>query len=68
MCGYDKKAKNKISRWNTIALSAAKQSKRSIVPKVSDVLSFKQAVDFAKMLDVVLLPYECADGMGKTRK
>ena len=64
----DKKAKNKIARWNTIALSAAKQSKRSIVPKVSDVLSFKQAVDFAKMLDVVLLPYECADGMGKTKK
>lgn len=64
----DKKAKNKIARWNTIALSAAKQSKRSIVPKVSDVLSFKQAVDFAKTLDVVLLPYECADGMGKTKR
>ena len=43
----DKKAKSKVARWNTIAESAAKQSKRSIMPKVSDVVSFKQAVAMA---------------------
>ena len=30
-----KKAKNKVERWNSIAESAAKQSKRSIVPPIS---------------------------------
>ena len=39
----DKKAKTKIARWNSISESAAKQSKRSIIPEVSDVLTFRQA-------------------------
>mgnify|MGYP005854407427 CR=1 FL=1 len=64
----DKKAQNKVKRWNGIAESAAKQSKRSIMPKVSDVLNFKQAVDMARACDVKLLPYECADGMSKTKQ
>ena len=29
-----KKAAKKVSRWNTIALSAAKQAKRGIIPEV----------------------------------
>ena len=64
----DKKAKSKVARWNTIAESAAKQSKRSIMPKVSDVVSFKQAVAMASELDVLLLPYECAEGIEYTRQ
>ena len=64
----DKKAKSKVARWNTIAESAAKQSKRSIMPKVSDVVSFKQAVAMASELDVLLLPYECAEGIEHTRQ
>lgn len=64
----DKKAKSKVARWNTIAESAAKQSKRSIMPKVSDVVSFKQAVAMASELDVLLLPYECAEGIEHTRR
>jgi 16S rRNA (uracil1498-N3)-methyltransferase len=64
----DKKAQNKVKRWNGIAESAAKQSKRSIMPKVRDVLTFKQAVDMARACDVKLLPYECADGMSKTKQ
>ena len=64
----DKKAKSKVERWNTIAESAAKQSKRSIMPKVSDVVSFKQAVAMASELDVLLLPYECAEGIEHTRQ
>lgn len=63
-----KKEANKIKRWNMIAESAAKQSKRSIIPEVSGVLSFKQAVELAKECDICLLPYECADGMSRTKE
>lgn len=64
-----KKAENKIKRWNSIAESAAKQSKRSVIPEVSDVYSFTNAVKLAKeCCDVRLLPYECAEGMKKTKE
>lgn len=63
-----KKAEAKVKRWNAIAESAAKQSKRSIIPKISEVLSFKQALQKAVDCDVVLLPYECAEGMKKTKE
>lgn len=64
----DKKAKSKTARWNAISESAAKQSKRSIIPQVSEVLTFKQALEKAGELDVLLLPYECAEGMDYTRR
>lgn len=63
-----KKEDAKIKRWNGISESAAKQSKRSIIPNVSNVMSYKQAIEYAKELDIVLLPYECAEGMEGTRK
>ena len=63
----EKKARTKTARWNAISESAAKQSKRSIIPSVSEVLSFKQALERAKELDMLLLPYECAEGMAYTR-
>ena len=62
-----KKEGNKIKRWNLIAESAAKQSKRSIIPEITGVCGFKEAIEFADSLDVKLLPYECADGMSKTK-
>lgn len=64
----DKKAKSKIERWNAISLSAAKQSKRSVVPEITGVLSFKEAVKKASELDKIILPYECAEGMSKTKE
>ena len=64
----DKKQKSKISRWQSIAEAAAKQSKRSIIPQVSAVMSFKQALAYAKEMDVVLVPYEMAEDMSKTRE
>ncbi|MDD6333217.1 MAG: 16S rRNA (uracil(1498)-N(3))-methyltransferase [Clostridia bacterium] len=64
----DKKAKAKVLRWNSISLSAAKQSKRSIIPEVTEVKTFKEALKMASELDKILLPYECADGMDKTRR
>lgn len=63
----DKKAASKIARWQGIAEAAAKQSKRAIIPQVTEVLSFAQAVKMATDMDVRLIPYELADGMEKTK-
>ena len=38
------------------------------VPEVTNVMSFQQAVDYAKDLDIVLFPYELAEGMKKTKE
>lgn len=64
----DKKAKQKIARWQGIAEAAAKQSKRRIVPEVKDVMSFKEALKFVKDFEVKLIPYELAEEMGKTKE
>lgn len=63
-----KKAKSKVARWNAISESAAKQSKRGIVPEVADVVSFAEALEEAKKLDIVLIPYEEAENMEATRQ
>ena len=64
----EKKAAAKIARWQTIAEAAAKQSKRGVIPEISGVMSFVQAVKLAEDMDVKLIPYELAEGMGKTRE
>ncbi len=64
----EKKAAAKIARWQTIAEAAAKQSKRGVIPEISGVMSFAQAVELAEDMDVKLIPYELAEGMGKTRE
>ena len=62
-----KKEEAKRKRWNAISESAAKQSKRQIVPEVKPVMSFAEAVKYAGTYDVKLIPYELAEGMEKTR-
>lgn len=64
----DKKAKSKLARWQGIAEAAAKQSKRGIIPEVSEVMSFKEAVKLASGMDVRLIPYELAEGMNRTKE
>ena len=64
----DKKAGKKIERWNGIALSAAKQSKRGIIPEVKNVMTYKDAVKLASSLDACLVPYENAEGIEGARK
>ena len=64
----EKKQKSKISRWQGIAESAAKQSKRRIVPQVTSVMSIKEACKYASEMDIVLVPYELAEDMPKTRE
>ena len=63
----DKKAKSKVTRWQAIAESAAKQSKRSLIPEVKMPMSYKEAVAYAKKLDVKLVPYENEHGMAGTK-
>ncbi|MBR1622660.1 MAG: 16S rRNA (uracil(1498)-N(3))-methyltransferase [Pseudobutyrivibrio sp.] len=62
----NKKKKSKVERYQAIAKSAAEQSKRSIIPNVHAVMSFKEAFEYAKTLDVLLLPYESKNGMQDT--
>ena len=64
----DSKAQVRVKRWNAISESAAKQSKRMLIPQVTDVLSFREAVRAAGELDCILLPYECAEDMEHTRQ
>lgn len=65
----EKKASSKVSRWQSIAEAAAKQSKRGIIPEIGQVISFSEAVSDASKSDIMLLPYEMADAdaMDKTR-
>ena len=50
----EKKAQSKCKRWQAIAESAAKQSKRTVIPQIQ--------------MDVVLVPYENERGMEATRE
>ncbi len=63
----EKKAAAKKARWQGIAEAAAKQSKRRIVPQVTDVMPFGEALQKASAMDVKLIPYELAEDMDKTR-
>lgn len=63
-----KKAENKRKRWQAIAESAAKQSKRSLIPVVHEVMSFKEALSYAKECKVNLVPYENERGMEATKE
>lgn len=62
----EKKKKSKIQRWQAISESAAKQSKRSCVPEIKNVMSYKKALSFADTLDLLLVPYESKNGMADT--
>lgn len=63
-----KKEETRLKRWNTISESAAKQSGRGVIPEVSGVMSFGKALEEAKKLDVLLIPYERAEHMAETRR
>jgi 16S rRNA (uracil1498-N3)-methyltransferase len=63
----EKKADAKVKRWNLISESAAKQSKRIIIPKVSEPMTFDEAVKYSKNLDMSLIPYENYRDMSQTR-
>ena len=64
----DKKASKKLERYNSIAESAGKQSGRGIIPEVKDFMTFRQAIEYAKALDMNIIPYEEAEGMEYSRE
>ena len=64
----EKKKASRLTRWNTISESAAKQSGRSICPEVGPVLTYRQAVEEASNMDLMLVPYENARGMEATKE
>jgi RNA methyltransferase, RsmE family len=63
-----KREAGKLARWQGIAEAAAKQSRRRILPKVHPVMSMREAVAYASTMEVRLIPYELAQGMGKTKE
>ena len=63
-----KKIESKTRRWQAVAEAAAKQSKRNLIPKVCDVMPYKEMLNKAKDLDLLLVPYESAEGMAATRQ
>lgn len=64
----EKKARNKLARWQGIAESAAKQSKRNVIPRIKDVMTMKEAIAYASLMEVRLIPYELAEDMKETKK
>ncbi|MBR6326155.1 MAG: 16S rRNA (uracil(1498)-N(3))-methyltransferase [Lachnospiraceae bacterium] len=62
-----KKEESKRARWQGIAEAAAKQSKRGIIPVVDRQEPFAHALEESRRLDLVLIPYELAEGMERTR-
>ena len=64
----EKKKKSKQERWQSIAESAAKQSKRVVIPKVNDIISYKEFLNKAEELSVLLVPYENKEGMKATKE
>lgn len=63
-----KKEESKIKRWQSISESAAKQSKRSVIPEIKSVMNLKEAFEYGKDIDILLMPYENAKGMAETRR
>ena len=55
----DSKSENKkIDRWNKIAESAAKQSKRDIIPEVKNIINLENICKNTEKYDIILLAYE----------
>lgn len=64
----DRKAGARVSRWQGIAEAAAKQSRRAVIPCVHGVMGMREAVDYARQMDVRLIPYELAEDMEHTKE
>lgn len=65
-----KKEEARLKRWRTIAESAAKQSKRSLVPEIGGVMTLKEAFSYigAMDFDLGLIPYENERGTETARE
>lgn len=53
-----KKEAEKIKRWNKVAIEAAKQCGRGILPEVEPPLTFAKAIERLKQEELAIMPYE----------
>ncbi|MCR4435435.1 MAG: 16S rRNA (uracil(1498)-N(3))-methyltransferase [Clostridiales bacterium] len=51
-------AEKKVCRWQRIALEAAKQSNRGIIPRVEYPVRYREALTLSDKSDLSLIPYE----------
>lgn len=64
----EKKAQAKVRKWQLQAETAAKQAKRSIIPKIHEVVTYQEALRLANQCEVRLVPYENEEGMIGTKE
>lgn len=56
----DKKSElKKLERWQKIANESVKQCGRGSIPKILNVMSVKEAIEYSKTLDLTIAAYEC---------
>lgn len=56
-----KDEKKKIDRWQKISESAAKQSGRGVIPKISNIMGLNEVIEKSKEFDLFFVPYECEE-------
>lgn len=54
----------KVERWSKIALEACKQSKRTIIPKVNNIINFNDFLSEVRKFDLIVVPYENEENHG----
>ncbi|WP_058485394.1 16S rRNA (uracil(1498)-N(3))-methyltransferase [Defluviitalea phaphyphila] len=54
----EKKEKSKLLRWQKISEAAAKQSQRGIIPNITEIITFSEAIKEAKKIDFKVIAYE----------
>lgn len=55
---HDRDLSGRLDRWNRISEEAAKQSNRGMVPRVNNIITFKEAMSIASKFDASIIPYE----------
>lgn len=61
-----KKEAEKIKRWNKVAVEAAKQCGRGILPKVENAVSFDEAIKRMTDAGLSIMPYEMLGHIGQS--
>ena len=51
--------KKKVDRWNKIVFEASKQSGRTRVPTVENIVNLENIIEKLSKYDIVIVPYEC---------
>ncbi|HHW66696.1 MAG: rRNA (uracil1498-N3)-methyltransferase [Epulopiscium sp.] len=54
----EKRQSTKLTRWQKISESAAKQSQRGIVPEVTPIVTLKEAIHTTEKMDLKVIAYE----------